>query len=98
MDDERMEKLKEKLKEVVDPEIGVSIMDMNLVDEIKIEENKAQITYHLTTPFCPPMFALHIGKDIKNVARSIENIDEVMVRLKDHEREDDINQMLESME
>ena len=94
MDDEKISKLREKLKEVVDPEIGISIMDMNLIDEVKMEENKAQITYHLTTPFCPPKFAFHIGNSIKKVAKSVEGIDEVTVILKDHEQKEDINKML----
>lgn len=95
--DERENKIREKLKDVVDPEIGVSIMEMNLVDEIRIEDNKAHITYHLTAPFCPPVFALHIGKNIKKVAKGVEGIDEVEVRLKDHVQADDINKMLDSM-
>jgi len=95
--DEREKKIREKLRDVVDPEIGASIMDMNLVDEVRIEGNKAYITYHLTAPFCPPVFALHIGKNIKKVAKGVEGIDEVDVKLKDHVQAEDINKMLDSM-
>ncbi len=96
--EKREEEIREKLKDVVDPEIGVSIMEMHLVDEVRIENNKAYITYHLTAPFCPPVFALHIGRNIKKVAMSIEGIDGVDVKLKDHVQAEDINKMLESME
>jgi metal-sulfur cluster biosynthetic enzyme len=95
--DEREKEIREKLRDVVDPEIGASIMDMNLVDEVRIEGNKAYITYHLTAPFCPPVFALHIGRNIKKVAKGVEGIDEVDVKLKDHVQADDINKMLDSM-
>lgn len=95
--DEREKKIREKLRDVVDPEIGASIMDMNLVDEVRVEGNKAYITYHLTAPFCPPVFALHIGKNIKKVAKGVEGIDEVDVKLKDHVQAEDINKMLDSM-
>jgi len=95
--DEREEELREKLKDVVDPEIGVSIMDMHLVDEIKIEGDVAYITYHLTAPFCPPVFALHIGKNIKKVAKSIKGIKNAEVKLEGHVQAEDINKMLESI-
>ena len=95
--DEREKELREKLIDIVDPEIGVSIMEMNLVDEVKIEGNKAYVTYHLTAPFCPPVFALHIGKNIKKAAKSIEGIDDAEVKLKGHVQEEDINKMLDSM-
>jgi metal-sulfur cluster biosynthetic enzyme len=44
---------KEKLREVVDPEIGLNIIELGLVRDLKIEEHSAEITMILTTPFCP---------------------------------------------
>lgn len=48
-----IEPLKEKLREVVDPEIGLNIIELGLIRDLKIVENHAQITMILTTPFCP---------------------------------------------
>jgi len=45
--------LREKLREIKDPEIGLSIVDMGLIYEIKIEAKVAKITMTLTTPMCP---------------------------------------------
>ncbi len=47
-----------ELEKVVDPEIGLPITEMHLVDEITIKEDgEIFIKYHLTAPFCPPIFA-----------------------------------------
>lgn len=84
----------EKLKEVVDPEFGRPIMDRNLVDEIKIEGNRAKIIYHLTVPFCPLVFAIHIGEEIKKKAMEVEGIESVEVIVKEHNQADVINKEL----
>jgi len=42
------------LKTVIDPEIGINIVDLGLVYEIKIDsENNVAVKMTLTTPFCP---------------------------------------------
>jgi len=81
----------ERLKEVVDPEFGFSIVDRGLVDEVKIEENIVHVVYHLTVPFCPPIFAVHIGREIRKKAKEVDGIEKV----KDHIQEDAINKTLE---
>lgn len=50
---ELSEQLRESLREVVDPEIGLNIVELGLVRDVIIEEDKANINMILTTPFCP---------------------------------------------
>jgi metal-sulfur cluster biosynthetic enzyme len=50
---ELVEPFKDKLREVVDPEIGLNIVELGLVRDLEIEDEKAKITMILTTPFCP---------------------------------------------
>jgi metal-sulfur cluster biosynthetic enzyme len=50
---ELVESFKDKLREVVDPEIGLNIIELGLVRDLEIEDEKAKITMILTTPFCP---------------------------------------------
>jgi len=45
--------LKEALREVVDPEIGMEIIQLGLVRDVTVEDEAAEITMILTTPFCP---------------------------------------------
>lgn len=90
----KKEKIMENLKEVQDPELGFPIVEAGLVDEVEVEGKKARITYHLTTPFCPPPFALYIGKQIKEKALEVDGVEEVEVTLRGHIAEEEINQML----
>ena len=43
------------LRQVVDPEIGLNVLELGLVRNVQIDEkeNKAMVTMIMTTPFCP---------------------------------------------
>jgi len=45
--------LEEALNEIMDPELGLSIIQLGLVRNIEIKEDLAVVTMILTTPFCP---------------------------------------------
>jgi metal-sulfur cluster biosynthetic enzyme len=47
------EETKEALRDVVDPEIGLNIIELGLIRDVAIEDEKAHIVMILTTPFCP---------------------------------------------
>ncbi len=53
-----------KLEEVLDPELGISIVDLGLIYKIKVSKNVVNITITLTTIGCP-LFSI-IENDIKN--------------------------------
>lgn len=41
------------LQEVIDPELGMNIVQLGLVRNVTIKDDSALITMILTTPFCP---------------------------------------------
>lgn len=47
------EQVLEALKTVIDPEIGINIVDIGLVYSLVIEEGRILVTMTLTTPGCP---------------------------------------------
>ncbi|HRN66524.1 MAG TPA: metal-sulfur cluster assembly factor [Promineifilum sp.] len=49
------EQLMESLRSVIDPEIGLNIVELGLVRNLEVDSNTdaANITMILTTPFCP---------------------------------------------
>ena len=47
------ETVMEQLKEIIDPEVGVNIVDMGLIYEVKIEEENVDVEMTLTSPSCP---------------------------------------------
>jgi len=45
--------LRETLREVMDPELGLNIIQLGLVRDVVIEDDGARLHMILTTPFCP---------------------------------------------
>jgi len=56
--------VKKQLIQVLDPELGISIVDLGLIYKIEIKKNKVKIVMTLTTIGCP-LFSL-IEQEIKN--------------------------------
>ena len=50
---ELVEPLRAKLAEVIDPEIGMIIIQLGLVRDMSLENGVAHMKMILTTPFCP---------------------------------------------
>ncbi|HST05576.1 MAG TPA: metal-sulfur cluster assembly factor [Chloroflexia bacterium] len=65
--------------EVYDPELGLNIVDLGLLYDITVEQNKVDITMTLTSPGCP------VGPElITNVRRALsrfEDVEEVDIHL-----------------
>ena len=41
------------LRKVIDPEIGLNVVELGLIREVQLEDDKSHIVMILTTPFCP---------------------------------------------
>ncbi len=48
-----VEPLRAKLAEIVDPEIGLNVLQLGLIRKVDIADGKANLYTLLTTPFCP---------------------------------------------
>ena len=48
-----VEKLKNGLSEIIDPEIGLNEIQLGLIRNVKITPDSAIVRMILTTPFCP---------------------------------------------
>lgn len=74
------ESVREKLRLVLDPELGVSIVDLGLIYGISVsKENICTITMTLTTIGCP-LFG-QIQKEIEDRVMELEVIEEVKIDL-----------------
>ena len=69
-----------QLKKVMDPELGVSLVDLGLIYETSLsKEGIAHIKMTLTTMGCP-LFPV-IEKDIENHLMEIEEVNDVKIEL-----------------
>ena len=73
------DKIKETLKGVKDPEVGLNIVDMGLIYNVDISGSKVDIEMTLTSPACPagPQILSEIDMSLKE----IEDIDDVNINV-----------------
>jgi metal-sulfur cluster biosynthetic enzyme len=70
----------EALKEVLDPELGINIVDLGLVYEVGIDGDTVHITYTLTTMGCPigPLIETQMQQLLAEVP-GVDNVEAEMV-------------------
>jgi metal-sulfur cluster biosynthetic enzyme len=84
----------DELTKVVDPEIGVSIMELELVDKVDIQMGRVNIDLHLTSPFCPAVFGFKIAQDVRDNIYMLQGIEDVKVNVSNHFMADAINKQV----
>src|SRR5829696_10125536 len=64
------------LRAVVDPEIGMNVVELALIKQILLGENETEVKMILTTPFCP-----YAGSMIQQVKEQAESVVEHPVKV-----------------
>lgn len=73
-------KVYKHLEKVIDPELGIDIVNLGLISEVNLfEGGSCEIKITLTTMGCP--FAEVIESNIVNVLEAIDEIEDVNVKL-----------------
>lgn len=68
-----------QLRDVIDPELGVNIVDLGLVYNILIDDGKVVLEYTVTTPGCP--MRRYLQQEIEKTLGSIDGIKEYEAKL-----------------
>jgi metal-sulfur cluster biosynthetic enzyme len=72
--------VREALREnVIDPEIGVNVVDLGLVYEVGVKEGTAEITMTLTTPACP--LGPYIDSEVRSAIADVPGVTDCNVNL-----------------
>lgn len=69
------------LSEVVDPELGASLIDLNMVRRIEITDGQVTVHLVLTVPGCPLVW--WIGQSVREAVSALPGVERVEVKLLD---------------
>ena len=73
------EEIREAVRPVTDPEIGISVVDLGMIREVAIKDDNVEIGMVLTTPFCP--LAKLLTEQVRQAAAAVPGVKEVHVTL-----------------
>lgn len=73
------DKIREALRKVMDPELGVSIVDLGLIYDIRYEAGEAEVEMTLTSPGCP--LAPIIDKKVREALAGVPEIEHLEIDL-----------------
>ncbi|MBD3390259.1 DUF59 domain-containing protein [Candidatus Micrarchaeota archaeon] len=73
------ESVLEKLREVMDPELGINIVELGLIYGVEVEKEHATVKMTFTTPACPML--RHLASSVKEAAEKAEGVEEAEVQL-----------------
>jgi metal-sulfur cluster biosynthetic enzyme len=68
--------LREALREVVDPELGLNIIELGLIRNVDIMPDRTLVTMILTTPFCP--YGPAIMEETRKKTQGVVNVPTTM--------------------
>lgn len=70
----------EALREnVIDPEIGINVVDLGLVYDVAVSGETAEVTMTLTTPMCP--LGPYIDQEVRSAVSDVPGIENAKVNL-----------------
>lgn len=74
------EQILERLSSVIDPELGVSVVDLGLIYGVEVgDEGDVKIKMTMTTPHCPLVSI--IQNQVQKQVSSVEGVKSVLVEL-----------------
>jgi len=71
----------EALRGVMDPELGMSVMDLGMIREVLISDERVEVKMVLTAPFCP--LAGVITENARQAIEALPGVQEAKVTLLD---------------
>ena len=84
-----LSEVKKAVSSVVDPEIGLSLGELNLIKDVRREDGSIVVEFVATTPFCP--LAEVLALMVKDAANAVVK-DKILVYIRGHINEESINE------
>lgn len=89
------EMVENKLKEIIDPEVGLDLVTLNTIDNLEVdEEGNVKVVFRPTTPFCP--LGIQLALSIKKAIKEINGVKNVEVEVIDYVFAEQANELLKN--
>ena len=92
MSEELVNNIKDAVSVINDPHMGISIVEMGIVQNITVDGDKAEIVLKPTNPGC--MSITRIAADTKLRAENVDGVDTAIIIVEGHAMADSINEMI----
>ncbi|PMQ00788.1 MAG: hypothetical protein CBR30_09320 [Dictyoglomus sp. NZ13-RE01] len=90
------EKVENKLREIIDPEVGLDLVTLNTIENLEVsEDGNVKIVFRPTTPFCP--LGMQLALSIKKSIKELEGVKNVDVEVVDYIFADQTNELLKTV-
>ena len=84
--------IKDAIYPINDPHMGMSIVDMGMVQNISVDGDQAEIILKPTNPGC--MSITRIAADAKIKAEAVDGVEKAKIIVEGHAMADTINEMI----
>jgi metal-sulfur cluster biosynthetic enzyme len=74
-----VDEVTEKLRSVIDPEVGLNIVDMGLVYGVTVEGGRVEVRMTLTTRGCP--MGSYMNQEVNAAVGALDGVNEVNVEI-----------------
>jgi metal-sulfur cluster biosynthetic enzyme len=97
MDKELHAQVLERLRTVIDPETGVDVIRMRLIEDLEVDEGGAvRYKFRPSSPLCP--MAIPLTLSIRKAVAEVEGVTEQKIEVVGYIRAAELNAMLQELE
>ena len=87
-------KVTERLGQVIDPETGVDVMRMRLIEDLEVDAKTGRVCYKFrpSSPFCP--LAVHLALSMRDAVAGVPGVTEQEIEVLGYVGADELNALL----
>jgi metal-sulfur cluster biosynthetic enzyme len=88
------ERILMRLVDVIDPETGVDVLRMRLVEGLSVDEASGRVSYcfHPSSPLCPIAHSLAV--DIKHAIAEVEGVEAQEIRVAGYVKAEELTELI----
>jgi metal-sulfur cluster biosynthetic enzyme len=86
--------VRERLEQVIDPETGVDVMRMRLIEDLQVDDETGCVRYRFrpSSPLCP--LAVHLALGIRDAVAAVPGVTEQEIEVVGYLGADDLRALL----